>query len=49
MCIRDSVGMAIDELRSHVREEFRGTTTCTHLNDALRSIGDLRALLALLS
>ena len=42
------VGMAIDELRAHVREEFRGTTTCTHLNDALRSIGDLRALLALL-
>jgi len=42
------VGMKIDDVRAHVRDEFRGTTTCTHLNDALRSIGDLGALLALL-
>ena len=42
------VGMSVDDLRAHVRDEFRGTTTCTHLNDALRSIGDLGALLALL-
>jgi hypothetical protein len=42
------VGMSIDEIRAHVRDEFRGTTTCTHLNDALRSIGDLSALLSML-
>jgi DUF2889 family protein len=42
------VGMSVDDVRAHVRDEFRGTTTCTHLNDALRSIGDLGALLSLL-
>jgi len=42
------VGMSVDDVRAHVRDEFRGTTTCTHLNDALRSIGDLGALLTLL-
>jgi len=42
------VGMSVDDVRAHVRDEFRGTTTCTHLNDALRSIGDLGALLAIL-
>ena len=42
------VGMTVDDIRAHVRDEFRGTTTCTHLNDALRSIGDLGALLTLL-
>jgi len=42
------VGMSADDVRAHVRDEFRGTTTCTHLNDALRSIGDLGALLSLL-
>jgi len=38
-------GMSVDAIRAHVRDEFRGTSTCTHLNDALRSIGDLGALL----
>lgn len=42
------VGMSIDSIRAYVRDEFRGTTTCTHLNDALRSIGDLGSLVSLL-
>jgi Protein of unknown function (DUF2889) len=37
--------MHTSEIRAHVRDEFRGTSTCTHLNDALRSIGDLHALM----
>ncbi len=37
-------GMAIAELRGHVRREFRGTSTCTHLNDTLRSLGDVDVL-----
>ena len=37
--------MAIAELRDHVRTEFVGTSTCTHLNDTLRCLGDLDALL----
>ena len=36
------------ELRSHVRHEFRGVATCTHLNDALRALGDLWSLVDLL-
>jgi hypothetical protein len=40
------VGMHLGEIRSHVRGQFRGTSTCTHLNDALRSLGDLPALFA---
>ena len=39
------VGMSFDEIRAHVRDQFRGTSTCTHLNDALRSMGDLGALI----
>jgi hypothetical protein len=39
------IGMALDEVRRHVRQEFNGTSTCTHLNDALRSVGDLGSLL----
>jgi hypothetical protein len=42
------VGMHVSEIRAHVRDRFRGTSTCTHLNDALRSIGDLDALIATL-
>ena len=37
----DVVGLRLDELREHVRRNFRGVPTCTHLNDALRSMGDL--------
>jgi hypothetical protein len=38
------VGHRVDELPDMVRAEFRGTTTCTHLNDLLRSLGSLMAL-----
>jgi len=38
-------GMSLAELRDRVRGEFVGTSTCTHLNDTLRSIADLDALL----
>lgn len=40
-------GMALADLRDRVRVEFVGTSTCTHLNDTLRSIADLDALLDL--
>jgi len=40
-------GMTLSELRGRIRGEFVGTSTCTHLNDTLRAIGDLDALLDL--
>ena len=42
-------GHRLGDLRTQVREELVGTTTCTHLNDTLRSIQDVGALLALLN
>ncbi len=42
-------GMRLNELHIRVRHELHGTTTCTHLNDLLRSIGDAAALISLLS
>ena len=42
-------GMQIAELRTRVRREFTGTSTCTHLNDTLRSLGDLEALVGQMS
>jgi hypothetical protein len=42
-------GMRLDDLHFRIREEFHGTTTCTHLNDLLRSLGDTAALIPLLS
>ena len=42
-------GMPIAELRTRVRREFTGTSTCTHLNDTLRSLGDLEVLVGQLS
>lgn len=39
------VGTTVDDLRPQVRATFRGTTTCTHLNDALAAIGDTATLL----
>jgi hypothetical protein len=39
--------MPLSELRERVRGEFVGTSTCTHLNDTLRAIADLDALLDL--
>lgn len=41
-------GHHVDELRDLVRAEFRGTTTCTHLNDLFRSLADLGPLARLL-
>src|ERR1700722_322304 len=41
------VGTPVAGLRQHVRDTFRGTSTCTHLNDTLRSLEDLPALLQL--
>jgi hypothetical protein len=38
------VGMRCAELRQRIRGEFVGTSTCTHLNDTLRSLGDVAAL-----
>jgi hypothetical protein len=40
-------GMTLSEMRDRVRAEFVGTSTCTHLNDTLRSVADLDALVAL--
>jgi len=38
------VGQTTDDIRDVVRVRFRGTDTCTHLNDLIRSLGDLSAL-----
>ncbi len=38
------LGRSLDDIRAFVRDELTGTTTCTHLNDALRALGDLDAL-----
>jgi hypothetical protein len=40
-------GMTLAELRARIRGEFVGTSTCTHLNDTLRALADLDALLDL--
>jgi hypothetical protein len=39
-------GMPLSQLRPTVRKEFVGRTTCTHLNDSLRSLADIAALAA---
>ena len=38
-------GAKVDGLRREVRDTFLGPTTCTHLNDTLRSLEDVTALL----
>ena len=40
-------GMTLSQIRDRVRAEFVGISTCTHLNDTLRAISDLDALLDL--
>jgi hypothetical protein len=40
-------GTTFDDLRMRVRRELVGTSSCTHLNDTLRSLADLGALLEL--
>jgi hypothetical protein len=37
-------GMELAQLRPRVRKEFVGRSTCTHLNDCLRSLADVTAL-----
>jgi hypothetical protein len=39
-------GQAVAGLRDFVRQELTGTTTCTHLNDLLRSLADVASLAA---
>ena len=41
-------GMTLPDMRERIRGEFVGTSTCTHLNDTLRCIADLDALVDLL-
>ncbi|MFC8432359.1 DUF2889 domain-containing protein [Streptomyces sp. NPDC057253] len=41
-------GQPVAGLRRHVRETFGGTSTCTHLNDMLRGLADVPALLDVL-
>jgi hypothetical protein len=40
-------GMTLQELHFRVRQELSGTSTCTHLNDLLRSVADAEALIGL--
>lgn len=39
-------GTTFDDLRLRIRRELVGTASCTHLNDTLRSLADLGALLS---
>jgi hypothetical protein len=41
-------GQVLKGLRVHVRTEFVGITTCTHLNDAFRFLSDLAPLYSLI-
>ena len=38
------IGQPVDGVRDFVRSSLRGTSTCTHLNDLLRSLGDVGIL-----
>ena len=38
-------GMPLTDLRRWVRRELTGVSTCTHLNDTLRSLADVAVLL----
>ena len=40
-------GMTLSDMRERIRGEFVGTSTCTHLNDTLRAIADIDALIDL--
>lgn len=42
------VGTHVDSVRQFVRADLRGVSTCTHLNDLLRSLGDIGTLAATL-
>ncbi len=38
------IGLPLSQVRAHVTTEFSGTSTCTHLNDMLRSLGAMSTL-----
>jgi hypothetical protein len=40
-----TTGMTLSELHSRVRHELYGTSTCTHLNDLYRSLGDCTSMI----
>jgi len=40
------VGRPLSDISQRVRSEFRGITTCTHLNDLFSSVGAVESLLA---
>jgi hypothetical protein len=40
-----TTGMTLSELHSRVRQELQGTSTCTHLNDLYRSLGDCTTMI----
>ena len=42
------VGLPLNQIRGRVGAEFSGISTCTHLNDACRSIGGLARAVAIL-
>jgi hypothetical protein len=44
---RNIIGMTLRDLHLRVRQELYGTSTCTHLNDLLRSVADTEALISL--
>jgi hypothetical protein len=39
------IGWSAADMRARVQKELRGDTTCTHLNDELRALGDVSFLL----
>jgi len=41
-------GLSLDGLRRRVRDDFTGIGTCTHLNDTLRALEDVSALIDLM-
>ncbi|HEU4430312.1 MAG TPA: DUF2889 domain-containing protein [Myxococcota bacterium] len=42
-------GQRVGDLRARVRTDFTGVTTCTHLNDTLRSLEDIERLAGVLA
>jgi hypothetical protein len=46
---RRLAGLTVTDLRARVRREFTGISTCTHLNDLLRSLADVGALASALA
>ncbi len=46
---RRIIGMTLDDLHFRVRNDLTGTTTCTHLNDLLRTVADAQALIEYLA